>query len=101
MGYKEDVVKIANSDKTSFERGDIIIKEMNRLATNILDYRYAAEHYEGNGNVLEDTKNNVVNSLAILISDLDVYTEQLGVEDKIKYKTYKRIEKIAKKVDNS
>lgn len=101
MGYKENVTKIANSKKTSFERGDTIIKEMSRLTSDILDFRYAAEHYEGNGNVLEDTKNNVINSLAILISDLDVYTEQLGIEDKIKYKIYKRIEKIAKKVDKS
>lgn len=98
MGYKENVVKIANSKKTSFERGDTIIKEMSRLTSDILDFRYAAEHYDGNGTVLSDKKNSIKNSLIILMSDLDVYIEQLGLTEEIKKQENKRLDRIADKI---
>lgn len=98
MRYENMVKVIADSDRTQFERGDILIKEMNRLSSDILDYRYAAEHYSGDGTVLEDKRNQIKNSLVVIKSDLDVYMEQLGITEVVADKAAKRLDKIVSKM---
>lgn len=97
--YNESVKVIANSDKTVFDRGDLVVKEMSRLTSDILDYRYAAEHYKGDGiSVMGDKARSIKNSIALLESDLDVYKEMLGITDLVKDKKEQRIGKVAEKV---
>ena len=99
MKYMDMIKKIANGERTAFERGDIIIRELCRLTEDILDYRYAGEHYNGDGTVLDDKRNQIKKSLVIVKSDLDVYMEQLGITDEVRDKSNKRLEKIANKIE--
>lgn len=99
MKYMDMVKTIANGERTAFERGDIIIRELCRLTEDILDYRYAGEHYDGNGTVLDDKRNQIKKSLVLVKSDLDVYMEQLGITDEVKDKSNKRLEKITNKIE--
>ena len=92
------VKTIADGDRTVFERGDIVIRELCKLTENILDYRYAGEHYDGDGTVLEDKKNKIKKTLVLVKSDLDVYMEQLGITDEVRDNTAKRLDKITKKI---
>ena len=97
--YDDAVKVVANSDKTVYDRGDLIIKEVSRLTNDILDYRYAAEHYKGDGfNVMGDKVRSIKNSIALLESDLDVYKEMLGITDLVKDKKEQRIGRVAEKV---
>jgi hypothetical protein len=98
MKYENMVKIIADSNRTQFERGDILIKEMNRLSTDILDYRYAAEHYNGEGTVIEDKRNQIKNSLVLIKSDLDIYIEQMGMTETVNNKSSKRLSKIVDKM---
>ena len=99
MKYNEMVKKIADGNKTRFERGEVIIKEMNKLSTDILDYKYAAEHCSDDyGTVVEDRKNHIKNSIIVLKSDLDVYIEQLGLTEVIDKKATERLDRLAKKM---
>ena len=45
---------------------------------------------------IEDKKNSVKNSLTLVMSDLDIYTEQLGLTDKVRDKMEARINKNCK-----
>ena len=98
MKYENMIKVMADGDKSQFERGDILIKEMNRLSSDILDYRYAAEHYKGNGTVLEDKKNHIKNSLVLVITDLDVYMEQMEITETVHDKANKRLNKLVEKI---
>lgn len=98
MKYKDMVKTVANGNKTQFERGEIIIKEMNRLSTDILDYRYAAERCSGDyGTVLEDRKNHIKKALVVLKSDLDIYIEQLGLTEDITKKATERLDRLVER----
>lgn len=100
MKYEDNIKTIATSDRDVFERGDILIKEINMLETSILDYRYAADHYDlTKGTVMQDEINKIKNNLVIVMGDLDVYAEQLGVGEEVNVKKGKRIDKIAKKAE--
>lgn len=92
--YKDLVSKIADGSKTQFERGDILIREFCRLAEDILDYRYAAEHYNGTGTLLDDKRNQIKNSLVLVKSDLDIYMEQMGITEVVNDKATKRLTRI-------
>ena len=98
MKYEEMVKIVANGQRTAFERGDVIIREMCGLIDSILDYRYAGEHYNGDGTALEDKKNLIKKNLVLVTTDLDIYMEQLGITEEVKNKATKRLEKIAKRV---
>lgn len=100
--YNEMVTEIARSDKSVLDRGDIIIKEMSRVISDILDYRYIAEHHNGNVDIaLNEKAGTIKNSLAILESDVDIYVEQLGMSKKIFKEKCKRVEKISNKINRS
>ena len=93
--YIELVKVIADSDKTEFERGEIVIKDMSKVISDILDYKYAAENYKGDAEgVLDDKINSIKNSVARLESDLDVYKERMGISKKVAQKKEDRAAKI-------
>lgn len=95
MGYNEDIKILANTERTVFERGDMIIKYTGRLSSDILDYRYAYEHHKGNStDLLNDKINSIKNSVALLESELDIYKEMLGISEKVDDKKSNRIKKI-------
>lgn len=95
MKYGEMVKVIAASDKTEFERGEIVIKDMSKVIADILDYKYAAENYKGSAeDVLKDKVNSVKNSIARLESDMDIYKEVMGISKRVEQKKTDRIEKI-------
>ena len=99
MKYENMVNVVANSNRTQFERGDILIKEMCKLSSDLLDYRYASEHYKGDGNVIDDRINAIKNSLALVVADIDIYMEQMEITEEIKNKTYKRLSRLVNKID--
>lgn len=98
MKYNDGVKTIANSNRSITERGNVTIKEICQLIEQIVDYNYATEHYKGDGTVIEDKKNSVKNSLTLVMSDLDIYTEQLGLTDKVRDKMEARINKIVNRL---
>ena len=98
MTHDNAVNIIADSGKNVSDKGQIIIKEMNRLSSNIIDYDYADKHYNGSGTVKTDKANTIKNSLAILLSDIEVYMHMLSITDSVKDKADKRLIRIAEKL---
>ena len=95
--YKKNLKVLARGDKNEVDRADIIMKEMCRLMTDFIDYRYAVENYKGGGTVLADKVNTIKNSLAVLLGDVDVYMEYMNISGKVEEKKENRINNIAKK----
>ena len=88
---------IAASDKSEIERADMLIKEMCKVTNDLLDYRYTVEHYTGNptSTVLRDRVNAIKNSMTVLISDMEIYAEQMDFREDMERQMEKRINKIA------
>lgn len=98
MKYKEAVSKMANGNRDELDRGDIIIREMCRLTNDLLDYRYTISHYEGTQEgVYSDKVGTIKNSLAVLLGDIDMYTEYMGITEKVQQKKEERVIKLANK----
>ena len=95
--YIEAIKKLADGDRTELERADILIREMCRVTNNLLDYRYAVEHYKGSGTALNDMLGTMATSIALLESDLDVYKEYMNITDKVNKKKENRVIKLANK----
>lgn len=93
MKYDE-LVKKNVDNVTSFERGDVLVREMCQLIDNIMGYRYVAEN--GKGTQLEDNKNKVKKSIILVKSDLDVYIEQLGITEDVSDGARKRLKRLIK-----
>lgn len=97
MNYKE-MVKIIAKDGNEVAKGNIIAREMCHLIDSILDYNYAVDNYIGDGTVIEDKRNQIKNKIALVVTDLDIYMEQLGLTEGVEKKTIKRLEKLTKRV---
>lgn len=98
MNYWDMVRKLAKSNKTETERGEILIKDMLRLVTDIIDYKHTKEYYKGDGTTIQDKKNSLRKSIILVMSDLDIYTEQMGFTESVKKKSSERLSKIIEKV---
>ena len=103
MKYKTIIqIIVQNNDKTELERGDILIKDMSRLIVDLVNYRYAVENYKGDQEgVLQDHLGKVKNSVALLMGDLDIYNEQVGITAKVEGKKCYRINRIAERRTNT
>lgn len=99
MKYKNMIKAVANSNRTQFERADILIREMCKLISDLLDYRYTSEHYKGDGNVVDDRINTIKNSLSLVVTDIDIYMEQMNMTEEVKGKAAKRLDKLVKKLE--
>lgn len=99
MKYENMVKLMADSNRSQFERADILIKEMSKLTMDLLDYRYTAEHYKGEGTAVNDRKNQIKNSLVLVMTDIDIYMEQMGITEEVKDKANKRLSKLVNKID--
>jgi len=97
---KDAIRIIATSDRNEEERAEIMIKDMCRLTSDLLDYKYAFDHYEGSegSTVLRDKVNTIKNSMVLLMSDMKIYAEQMDITDDVETLIDKRINKIAEKV---
>jgi hypothetical protein len=101
MKYEEMVKKVANSDRTTMERGDMVIRDTTKVIDAIMDYRYAVERYKGDTEtVIYDKVMSIKNAVAILESDLDIYKDVLGITGKVADKKKGRITKIINKIDS-
>lgn len=100
MKYEEAVKKLTKSNKSCFDRGDMIIRDCCKLITDIQNYRYTYEHYKGGekNTVLQDKLMTIKNSLGIMKGDVDTYTEMLGITDLVEEKSKNRIIEIAEKI---
>lgn len=96
MKYNDAIEVIVNNN--TMDRMEVIIKDMCRLTTDILDYDYTLKNYNGNGTVIEDQRNKIKNSLAILESDLDIYKKMLGINEDVFATKAKRVTRIAEKI---
>lgn len=98
---REESIKIFRYDGISeVERGDILIKNMCRVTTDLLNYRYTVNHYIGDdtSTVVTDIVCRIKNSLALLLSDMEIYMDQLDITDKVRQKKVDRINKLAEKI---
>lgn len=98
---REDIIKVFRHDGISeIERGDILIKNMCRVTTDLLNYRYTVNHYVGDNTstVVTDIVCRIKNSLALLLSDMEIYMDQLDITDKVRQKKVERINKLAEKI---
>lgn len=100
MTYGDMVGKIAQSDKTEFERGEALIRQFCKLTDEMLDYKYMLEHYNGGerSSVIEDEKNILINKLATVKSDFDIYIQKIDVTSDVIDKATKRIERMSKRI---
>lgn len=98
MNYEEALGVCANSDKTVESRGELIIRNMCRMINDILDYKYALENYHGTGTVIDDKRNVVKNSMALLESEIDIYKTMLDITDDVFTTKVKRTVRIAEKI---
>lgn len=96
MKYEDGIKTIAGGDITIAERSSRVVKMMAEFTAEIVDYNYAAEHYKGSGSVMEDCLNKLKNKMALVMSEMDIYAEQLGVTDKVVEKKKARINRILK-----
>lgn len=96
--YEELVKVVANSNRSEKERGEILVREIAQLIDKILNYNYTVEHYDGDGTAISDRRNEVKNAIALVKSDLDVYTEQLGLTEVVDKKVADRLEAISKRI---
>ena len=101
MSKYDDMIKtLARTEKTVYDRTDSVIKDMGKVMGDIVDYRYAIDHYEGNAaSVLNDNVMSIKNSVALLETELDILEEMLGIRDKVEEKKKNRLEKIIKNID--
>ena len=98
---REESIKIFRYDGISeVERGDILIKDMCRVTTDLLNYRYTINHYVGDNTstVVTDIVCQIKNSLALLLSDMEIYMDQMDIVDKVRDKADKRLWKMADRV---
>lgn len=99
MGTQDSIKIIIESGKTEMDRGDMMIKSMCKVTEELLNYRYAYDNYVGNRDiVLKEKVNTIKNSLGVLMSEIMIYTETLGITEDVKEKADKRIVKIADKL---
>lgn len=100
MTYGETIIKIANSDKTEFERAEVLIRQFCKLTDELLNYKYMIEHYNGGekSSVIEDEKNILINKLATVKSDFDIYIQKIDVTSDVINKATKRIERMSKRI---
>lgn len=97
--YEDAVKTMIVNGKDELDRGDMIIKEMSRLTQDLLDYRYTVNHYEGNQKgVYSDKIGTIKNTLAVLLGDIDMYMEYVGITDKVDKKKEERIIRLAEKI---
>lgn len=97
MNYKE-MVKVIAEDGNEATKGNIVVREMCHLIDSILDYNYAVDNYVGDGTVIEDKRNQIKNKMTLVVTDFDIYMEQLGLTEEVEKKTIKRLEKLTKRV---
>ena len=98
MNYEEMIKVIANK-KSTVDEGDVLIRDMSRVIDDIMSYRYVADHHEGKTDkVLADKASVIRNSVAVLVSDLDIYQEMLGITDSVSKKKAARVERLVDKM---
>lgn len=99
MKYDEMIKVVANTDKTTLDRSDMVIKDIGKVLGDIVEYRYAAEHYKGDSkDVLYDKAMSIKNSVALLETDLDIFEESLGIRNQVEEKKEGRLIKIVNKI---
>lgn len=101
MSKYDDMIKaLARTEKTVFDRTDSVIKDMGKVMGDIVNYRYAIDHYEGNAaSVLNDNVMSIKNSVALLETELEILEEMLGIRDQVKEKKEKRLERLVNRLD--
>ena len=90
-------------NKPHTDLSNSLTRSMCRTANELLDYDYVLRHYKGDtkSTVIQDHLNRVINNLGILLSDLDIYMETLGINAAVQIKVDKRKNRISKKEKNS
>ena len=98
MEYENMVKLMTNDGQDQFRRAERLIREMCDLIVQLLDYRFIAEKYDGNGTVDEDHKNQLKKTLALIVSDMDIYMEQTGITEDVKDKANKRLARLVNRI---
>lgn len=101
MKYEDALRTISTSAKTETERADILIKEMCRLTNDLLDYRYAVENCKavGKSTMVADYVGKIKNSMALVVSDMDILMDQFDITDKVRQKAVDRVNRIADRIE--
>lgn len=101
MNYENMLRTISTSGRTEIERADNLIKEMCRLTSDLLDYRYVVENCktDGNSTAIADSVMKIKNSMALVVSDMDILMDQFGITDKVRQKAVDRVNRIADRIE--
>ena len=79
----KEAIKVLANDMTTTEREfeGRLIKGMAEVISNIIDYQYADIHYNGENRVADllERSKQIKNSIGIMLGDLQVYMERMGI----------------------
>lgn len=101
--YEKMLRVLSTSGKSEMERADNLIKGMCRLINDLLEYRYCLDHYklDGKSTVVIDSIAKIKNSTALVVSEMDIYMDQMDITNKVKQKASDRIKRLADKVQKN
>ena len=92
---------LKDDSKTILDRGDILIKDCCRLINDLMDYRYAAEHYKGDMDaILKEKQSTIKNTLGIFMSNSWLYMENIKIYKAVNNKGKQRMTKLLKMFEN-
>ena len=90
-------------NKSHTDLSNSLTRSMCRTANELLDYDYVLRHYKGDtkSTVTQDHLNKVVNTIGILISDLEIYMQTTGITERVKNKANARLKKLGISDENN
>lgn len=91
---------LENGSVNTNERGQLLIRSLCRAVDSIVDYNYAETHYRGdkNSTVMKDKVSAIKNTLAVVVSDMELYMTALDIADNTRVKAHNRICRMADRI---
>lgn len=89
-----------NGHYTTEERGELLIRSFAKVTEAIVNYNYAKNHYDGDdsSSVLKDKLSSIKSQFSLLVSDMELYEEHLGIKELVDAKAQSRLRKMAERI---
>lgn len=94
-----DTITSASYDEFHYEKE--VIKMMCKVTTTLLEHEHTYYNFYGKGRerILQEEKNKVKKDLVLLLSNIEILTEMLGIREEVKTKTEMRLKKVAERIE--